>query len=202
MGNDGTGKTTIARALEVKFKESGFNVEYYLSFDHILLDFVLKLLPKAKVTKTRRDFSAKDGKKPFIFKIWPFLVFLDCLIVSIKVKLLNRSKIVIFDRYFYDFLISYEYLGYSNKVVRKLFLSLPKPRVGFILDVSPEVAYERKRETHNIDVSYYKIQRERYLELADDLGIKVINTEKPLEESLKQVITEIQTRFAIQRCRV
>lgn len=193
MGNDGSGKTTIAKAIETKLKELGLDVEYHPGFNHTTLDFLLKLFGK-NVNKTRKKFLKKEDKKLFVFKIWPFLVFFDCIVAYIKFKFIRRRKIVIFDRYFYDFLMSYEYLGYSNKAIRELFLSLPKPDIGFILDVSPEIAYKRKKETHDIDIDYYKVQKERYLKLAHTLGLKVIDTERPLMAVLNEVYTEIRDR--------
>jgi len=192
MGFDGTGKTTVIKPL---LRELGKlnEVEYHPGFDFVLVQYLKKaFLGKGEKEAQEKFLKKGDRKKPFSFKIWPFLVFLDCLLSYLQFKLSKRGKVVIFDRYFYDFLISYEYLGYSNWLLRKLFLFLPKPDIAFVLDVAPKIAYERKKETHQDHLGFYEEQRERYLQLAEELEIKVVNTEKPLQETLEEVSRKIQ----------
>jgi thymidylate kinase len=188
MGIDGSGKTSIAKSLELKLRELNIDVKYYPTFGYFILRLPLKVLEKS-ANKTRERYF-KGDKNP-LSRLWPLLVFLDCVVTYLYFKLLKRHTIAIFDRYFYDFLVGFEFLGYGNKVVRKLFLCLPKPDILFILDVSPEIALKRKKKVHDMNVNFYKTLRAKYLRLANDIGIRTVNTEKPLEKSVAEIFTKI-----------
>lgn len=193
MGVDGSGKTTLARLVERKLRKMGFGVIYYPGFKHLLVGSFLKILPRNKAKKTQEKFLERSRKKkPFFFKIWPYFVYVDCLILYMKFRFFTRNKIVIFDRYFYDFLISYENLGYSSKTIRYLFLHLPKPDVGFVLDAPANITYKRKKSDYSVGIDYYSLQRERYLDLARRLEFKLLKTTKQLEKTTEEVFTELR----------
>jgi hypothetical protein len=103
--------------------------------------------------------------------------------------------VLILDRYIYDFLMSWEWLGYSNDFIKWLCFRFPKPDMAFICDASAQTCYERKKITHNYDLEFYKIQRKRYLNLANELGPKVINTEKKIKQTLGEVQKEFRKFF-------
>jgi len=193
MGVDGSGKTTVARLVERRLRKMNLGVIYYPGFKHFLVGGFLKILPCDKAKKAQKKFLKRHSdKKPFFFKFWPYFVYLDCLLLYLKFKFFSQNKIVIFDRYFYDFLISYEDLGYSSKFIRYLFLHLPKPDVGFVLDAPANIAYKRKKSDHNAGIDYYSLQRERYLNLARQLGLRVLKTTKRPEETTEEVFTELR----------
>ncbi len=197
MGNDGSGKTTIARAFREKLSRVGLTVEYREEFDYFILKYFLKLFPTNKLGKMRNKFLKKEKveKIPIYFKVWPLLVWFDLLLEYIWIKAFKRNRIVIMDRYAYDFLMSWEFLGYNTSFTKYLYLQFPKPDIPVILEVSPQVAYDRKKDTHDQSLDFYHIQRERYLELADKLKIQTINTEKDMECSLNEVINEFRRYF-------
>lgn len=191
MGNDGSGKTTLAIALTSKMKRLGFNVEYHICFKYLVIDFLRKVLLKGSLNKVRKGFL--ERKKPKrIFNVWFIAVFLDCILTFLYFKLLKRNKTVIFDRYFYDFIIGFEYGDNINRVMRRLFLLLPKPDIGFILDVPPNISFQRKKNIDPMDLNYYRTQRKKYLELGDELNIPVINTKKSVKESVNELIEVVK----------
>lgn len=191
MGNDGTGKTSIAMALENKLVELGVSVEYCQGFTYIFLSSLTRLFSRNPSARNAEKKFSK-GERNLLLNLWPFLVFFDCIVTSINLKFFKRKKVVLFDRYFYDFLIAFEHLGCSNRLIRKLFLFLPRPDIAFILDVSPHIAFERKKDTHAYNLKYYAAQRQRYLELVHKLEIRVINTEGSLKDSVNEVFNQLQ----------
>ena len=52
------------------------------------------------------------------------------------------------------------------------------------MDVSAQIAYQRKKDTHKGELDYYKKQRIRYLWLAKRKNIPVINTDKAAPEEI------------------
>jgi thymidylate kinase len=69
---------------------------------------------------------------------------------------------------------------------------LPLPSLIFMLDAPPEILQARKREVSLAECSR---QREAYRRLAEDLRTRtrtvVIDTSRPLDESVHQVANEI-----------
>lgn len=188
MGIDGSGKTSISKSIEQNLKQMGKNVKYRAEFSYTALDFLQKTFLKNKFYRTRKQFLTRKRKISGIFKIWPYLVFLDCLVTYLKCRIFSRRKIIIFDRYFYDYIIAFEGLGEKSRFVRRMFLSIPKPDVGFLLDVSPQIAYERRKDIHNEDIEWFTMWRNKYLELNQKLNFKVVSSEKPFEAKIDEIL--------------
>ena len=122
-GNDGSGKTTIAKEFKKTLTNAGFQVQYRQEFDYFLLKYLLKLFPQKTVQKERSSFvNAHAAKKhSFIQKLWVYFVWFDCMLEQIWLRMTDGNKIIIMDRYAHDFLMSFEYLHLSNVFVRFLF---------------------------------------------------------------------------------
>ncbi|MEM5867355.1 MAG: nucleotidyltransferase family protein [Candidatus Aenigmatarchaeota archaeon] len=197
MGIDGSGKTTLARRFRERLRVLGLDVQYKAEFDYFLLGRFFQLFGKERVSKARMLFLTKKGEnqKPSYFKVWPYLVWLDLFLEWLWNKLFKRNSVVIMDRYAYDFLMSWEWLGYANDYIRWLYYHFPRPDVAFILDVSPTTAYLRKKESHIYPLHFYEVQKKRYLNLAKALGIRIINTEKAVDECLSEVFAEFRIYF-------
>lgn len=187
MGNDGSGKTTIARKLEKIFRELGFEVIYKHEYEYVLLRFLFKLIGKIKVEKARKEMLI-EKRKSWKYYIWPILVWFDTLLQYLYFKIFKRNSIVILDRYPYDHYLSFKYLGYLTRLTEWLYLHFPKPDVGILLWVEPEIAYERKKETHDYSLEFYKIQTKRYLEFGKKKRIPTISTNKELKENLVEIL--------------
>ncbi|MEM3666745.1 MAG: nucleotidyltransferase family protein [Candidatus Bathyarchaeia archaeon] len=196
MGNDGSGKTTMAKRFVERLRALGFDAQYRAEFNYFLLSHLLRFFGEERVKKARALFLTAKGesRKTWYLKAWPYMVWLDLLLECLLNKL-KRNSVIVADRYAYDFLMSVEWLGYANPYLRWLYSHFPKPDVAFILDVSPVTAYMRKKESHTYSLHFYKVQRKRYLSLANALGIKIINTEREVDECLREVFAEFRRYF-------
>lgn len=196
IGNDGSGKTTLSKNLHMYLNELGVKNEYREEFNYFILNYFFKLLGKS-IEKVRTNFIKKTAKPKikWYFKVWPFFVLIDQFLLWSYIKIFKRREIVISDRYVYDFLMSWEWLGYSNKLAKWLYYRFPKPDVIFICDAKAQTSYNRKRKTHSYNLEFYEIQRNRYLNLADELKIKIVNTEKPVKVSFDEVLKEFRKFF-------
>ena len=190
-GLDGAGKTTIANML-AKYADS-LNIKCKIvHFIHNNLLYKLLLSvgyyrfdgPKNLLFKMKREHSAREmvKKTPFIMA---FLRFFDSYVQYLFYTIVDRNKLIIFDRYFYDYLVSFEYLNIKN---RSFFSKLiPDIENKFLLQSQPMTYYRRKPERvkaffiecHNI-----------YLKVAKKQNIKVIDTEKKDPDSAFQEIME------------
>jgi len=185
-GNDGTGKTTIIKNIIPIFKELGFKVIYRHEYDYLILKYLFKIFGEKKVEKERKKMLIEQ-KKSITYYLWPLLVWFDLLVSYTYYKIFKKNKIVILDRYPYDHYLSFVKLGYITKLTEFLYKHFPKADVNILLWVEPEVAYERKKETHNYPLEFYEIQTKRYLNLVKELKIPTQNTNKPIKKTLEEI---------------
>lgn len=193
MGNDGSGKTTIGHHIVDLMKKVYFfkDIEYREEFTYFILKFPLQIFGR-NVEKKRKEFLL--GKQNKIFKIWTYLVWFDQLIAFIYYKIFKCHKILILDRYAYDFLMSWIYLSYSNSIIYWLYKFFPKSDVAIIFWCRPQVAYERKKSTHSYALSFYEKQTGEYLSFANEAGIKTINTEGDINDTIGEVSSYINSK--------
>ena len=119
MGNDGSGKTTISIHLYKLLLSKGLSVYYKPEFEYFLIGYVMNFFGKQREELTKSFVSKANAQnRRTVFKLWPYIIWIDFLFFWIFLNSLRRGKIVILDRYIYDFLMSWEYLGYSNKFLR------------------------------------------------------------------------------------
>ena len=92
-------------------------------------------------------------------------------------------------RYFYDFILSFEYFGFIYGWFSKFYIKLiPKVDKLFILDVKAKIAFDREREH---DIEFFRKQRKRYKLLSNKIESIVINTNNSKKECIKKILIEI-----------
>lgn len=195
MGNDGSGKTTVIKLLEKKLINRGLQTIYVPGYEHLFLNSVKNYYQKVtgkSINNLQNEYDDTLRSKTYkLFYLWPYFVLIDyvCLILKYWLK---PGRIVLFDRYAYDYVISFKYLGVCTVFAKYLFLSLPKPRSCFILDTAPEIAYERKKHDHKGSIEYYRTQRQQYLWLSKKKKIPVINTDRfTPDEIAKKILDQL-----------
>jgi thymidylate kinase len=193
IGNDGSGKTTTSKELSKVFGSIGFEVIYKHEYDYVLLKFLLKLTGRAKVDQSRKEML-EEHKKGMKFLAWPALVWFDTFLQYAYFKVFKNKAIVILDRYPYDHYISFDFLGYLTPLTKWMYLHFPKPDAAILLWVEPEVAYNRKKETHSYAVSFYQGQTQKYLALADRLGLKNVNTNRDITSSISDIFDILHSK--------
>ncbi len=189
MGFDGTGKTTTLRLVEEELVRRGLTVVSVPGFEHLILGKVKKFFG-ASEKQRQYDVGAGGGRGRLLFKLWPLAVYLECWLTFLYFKFFRSKEIIIFDRYFYDWLLSFEKLGYSSGLVRFLFLNcLPKPNLGLVFVTDPEIAYRRKKHDHADSLEEYEKQLTRYQDLARRQKFSMIDTSRtPVEQVAARVL--------------
>ena len=136
----------------------------------------------------------------------PLLTFSWAMIVTLRVALgvaratwpaLLRGQVVVCDRYELD---SHAHLLYQYGESRNfraqlaiLRLVSPRPLLAYLLEVSPETAFRRKQD-YTVDQS---ARRGRiYHERAREIGVRIIDGERPTSEICAEVAREAWRRLS------
>lgn len=181
-GIDGSGKTSLARYLEKKLKEIGF--------DTILLKEPTKSEYGKKIMKSD-NLSPEEELELFI---------LDRKydVENNILPALRDGKLVIMDRYYYSTMAYQGALGLSVEEIRKKNEEIaPKPDLVIFLDIDPEKAVRRVSRRGKPDrfenPDYLKRVREIFLSINDKMV--VLNAEEDFQvlrkKALKLVLDHI-----------
>lgn len=157
IGPDGSGKTTISRGLQREMESIFSTIRYYHGHWGLLPELktyynaVAHLLAKRKKSPVRSENVIHDQDvRPFGLAhalLYVFYYSLEhvlghLLIFSAK----GRGELVLFDRYFHDYMIQSTYSRVPRWLLRIIELVLPRPDVLIWLRNQPEVIRRRKPE--------------------------------------------------------
>lgn len=196
LGTDGSGKTTIINALPEVLKNT-FD-ESQISYHHWRPGFLAS--PKGK-----NSGSLKDANEPHSQKLYSPLVSLGkffyynfdfvlgywfCIRVS-----LAKNELVIFDRYYYDYLLDkYRYrLDIPDWLIRFCICFIPKPEVVFLLTGDAETIYQRKKELSIEDVRGQMTRIEQIKNIIPNATL--IRTDTTIDQCIQCVSKEILTEM-------
>lgn len=107
-----------------------------------------------------------------------------------------QKQMVVFDRYYYDYFVDMKRYRYSlpQWLPRIFAWSIPTPDIIFILDGTPEVLYQRKKE---LPIDEIARQRLEYQKIAKRYKNAVfINVDNPLDVVVNDVTREILLKKA------
>jgi thymidylate kinase len=189
LGVDGSGKTTSIKNLHSFLEKNNIKNEignlgvYHdrTKFMKLLSKFVKKEKNKRKaVHKLNINYTKKSTIKNIIRIIDIYLRYKKTLKKAKK----NNSKIIIFDRYFYDIILQSK-LDIISKILLKI---IPKPNKLFFLTGDTKRIYERKKERNIIVLTEQIIKFKK--EIVHLSNFKEIKT-----ETKKQTIDEIKNEL-------
>jgi len=202
-GIDGSGKSTLAKDLVDKLNGKGIRSQYvYNRFEPVLtkpaiiLGKVIFFQGKGRAEDYHKYSVTRNKvfKNTLLSVAYHYLTLFDYwwqIMIRVTTPL-KLGKNIICDRYIYDMIIEHAIdLRYSDKRMEKMLSQLlrllPKPEPVFLMDVSEEVAFQRKKDTPSID--FLKERRKLYLRLGERHKFTIIDGSQDLEES-KHVIQD------------
>ena len=148
---DGAGKSTVINRVKETVSGSFYGVNLYYMRPHLFknLGHYNKLNPTEEATSNNDPHAVIcDGpfKSALRFFFYNFDYLLGTLLKVSRKKI--AKQLVIFDRYYYDYFADMKRYKYSLPSWFPLAFKwmIPKPDMVFVLDGSPEVLYERKKE--------------------------------------------------------
>lgn len=109
-----------------------------------------------------------------------------------------QKQLVVFDRYYYDYFVDIRRYRYSfPKWLPKAFAwSIPTPDIIFILEGTPQVLFERKKE---LPLEEIERQVKAYHGIAKKYkNAVIVDVDKPLEEVVRNITHEILYRKALR----
>ena len=189
IGCDGSGKSTLSKKLVSRLKKNYPNVEYRHQYNYLISNTVGKTIRKLAKTKNKPDNV--ESKSTIIHKLWVFVVYPNLLIDYYLKTLLRQSSLFVSDRYVYDMLIGWEIQGRLNFLSRFLLRNFPKPKYVFLIDAPPRILYNRRKDEYP-SFEFCKKKRDMYLEFAEEKGIKIINTNRPITSSIREITKSIE----------
>ena len=158
-GIDGCGKTTQAKMLVDRLKKEGYKAMYVQPV-FVLLNILARSkgndvapISPRKIRTSKMSDSDKHEKRFFFKKLFmSFLGYPYAVATYIFMKFTGRNKIIICDRYFYQFF--FDLFGNWSEKIIKFF---PKPDITFFLDGELDFFYSRMDDSFDAHVSkdYY-----------------------------------------------
>ena len=198
IGPDGCGKSAVIETVAADFAPAFPKV--------VGRHFRPKTLPATRASEVPvtdpHGQSVRGGFYSTAKMIYLYLDYWIGYFVRVRSEAL-RTRLVIFDRYFYDILVDPERVRYGGPrwLPRLLSHLIPRPEIVFLLDAPPEVLWSRKQE-----VPYEEVVRQQreFLELARKIpGAVVIDAARPLPEVRRQVRKAIIQHFSLRtQCRL
>ncbi len=187
-GLDGCGKTTLMRALR-DYLQSAFSV-------------VLTKQPTPQVRNSEifRNFMDQKDHYRFEYRSLSLLAASDRVQhnTSFILPQLESGKIILSDRYFYSCLANLCARGYQqDRWIYEIAESIVKPDIAFFCDIPVETAVRRVRERKDekdryIDLELQYNLREEYLSICTSNNGILVDTSKPLEETVQFVKNEVR----------
>lgn len=211
-GMDGTGKTTLSRALVAALRERGVRAAYIYGRTYPMLSRLVMALGRLTLLRGAnqwRDYAQYATRKrqtmrnPILAAIYTASIFLDYY-VQMWLKLLPYAVqpcIVVSDRYIYDTVISdiAVHLNYSSEQTRRAIdlgmRLLPRLLLAVLIDIPEDVAFARKDDMPHID--YLRERRQRYLELADRPEVALLSGHASRASLLQSLLQEIAVRDVV-----
>ncbi|RKX98076.1 MAG: hypothetical protein DRP55_08460 [Spirochaetes bacterium] len=195
LGPDGSGKTTVKEELTKELR-SFFPSIFQFYFRPEMLPFPGVLLGLREDIRVGVNPNPHGHKKENPIKSFArFFYYLIDFIAGYWIKvypLIKKGSLVIFDRYYYDYLVDlFRYNMSIPSWFPKIFLPfIHAPDITIYLDASYKILYKRKQE---IPKNELKRQIKAYNNLINKFSHAItISAEKPVKEIVKEITDIIQ----------
>lgn len=193
LAPDGGGKSTVIEALKTTCWGSFHGIEVQYFRPNLLANAGhYKPVHPTEPAKTNPNPHevVPDGKLKSLLRY--FFYNLDFMLGGIRVQIHKiKKKLIIFDRYYYDYFVDLKRYKYSfSTAVPKFFrFMIPKPNLIFIMTGTPEVIFARKNE---LDLDELERQIKAYEAIKDLYGSAIlVQVDRPLEEVVDQITTNV-----------
>lgn len=182
-GLDGSGKSTFASLFCKHVNDLGIKCKQVHFFHDNLVYKLFKRIGKEKSKVLTKAATFKDRKPLF----WAFVTFTDSYIQYLYSMLTRKGGIVVFDRFFYDYLVSFGCMGIRSAPLYAKFI--PTIDRKFLFLINPTLAHRRKPEN---TLKYFKQAGSDYLDVAREQDlIKIEVGNKSKAAILEEVIDNI-----------
>jgi thymidylate kinase len=214
MGIDGSGKTTQARSLVDRLNRGGTPARYVWCRWQPFFMKPFQLVGRALLQRRGvspehyQEFTASKQRLlrgRFLAHLWLSASLLDYWIVQVFPKIILgkvNGKCLVCDRYLYDTLIDQSInlrLSAENGprlLSHPLVRIFPRPTCTILIDLDPEIAFDRKNDVDDVD--YLRDRRHRYFCFAQQLGAVVVDGNASPENVVEEVNAAVKVPISPQ----
>ncbi len=167
IGLDGSGKSTLARGICDYANQLGVSCKVtHFYHDNLIFKF-LKILGFFRSPTIGIPTNIKREKT----SLWAFLTWIDSYIQYLFVKLIFGENLIIFDRFFYDYLVSFKYLNIKGLDILKK--TVPFTSYNILLSCDPMIAFKRKPEN---TLDFFVSGSNNYKKIANEYNMRIIDS--------------------------
>jgi len=214
IGIDGSGKTTLSKALVEALNKNGIKCLYlYGRLEPFVLKPVIMIgrrifLGGENMFKDYRGYSSRKRdtikEHSFLFTLYRYILLFDYFLqLLFKVRIpLMLGKNIVCDRYVYDTVITDLAVDMNlssseiKDLIKRFFYITPKPDLAFLIDLPEEIAFQRKDDTPSVE--YLKERRKIYLDVGKEERMVILDGSKELDELEGLIRKEIFEKVKIQ----
>jgi thymidylate kinase len=201
VGPDGSGKTTAINKIRASLSSTNQVQVNHIRFNHIpragqLKNFIVSLfklevtsIPKATVSEVDEPITQYiyPDNVP-LFKILVLMCYevFDYIIGYLTLYSRSNNKIIVFDRYIYDYYTEKHWSNTPTSFMRILMKLAPKPDFIFFMHNEPMVINSRKNELSVEDIVLVSERIKTLLNKEENLV--VIDTSKSINQITDEII--------------
>lgn len=190
LGLDGSGKTTVKESLEESLNIIFPDIRcFYFRPGFLPFPGVLLGLRENIQTGVNPNPHGHKRENP-LRSVVRFFYYLFDFIIGYRIKLrplIKRGYLVIFDRYYFDYLV--DLFRYNMSIppwLPKIFLpTIPHPDLTIYLYASPETLYKRKQEISVDEIHRQIYEFDKLIRIVP--GVFTISSEQPVGKITKQI---------------
>ena len=179
-GIDGSGKSTVSRALATYLIKKGHRVVLtHEPYNEGLIELL-------ELTRWKDPVALS-------------LLFSADRALHLREVLSKEADFYVFDRYYCSTVAYQGALGLDLAWLFSISSKFPRPWLTVILDLSVDTALKRlKNDTLAFSRKYESLRkvREVYLKIKDECNGVVVNVERPLEDVIADVISLVESRLS------
>jgi thymidylate kinase len=189
-GIDGAGKSTTIERLDFCLSQLGVKrktIHFY--YRYIPIKIIQWVFPDKQRESERMKRSVENEEnvlKKGKSRMWVWFVILDALAQYWLARIIYPKRLLVFDRFFYDYLVSFDFIGapYNKRLLLKLF---PKVDRYFVQIAEPDILHKRKPEHTE---KFFHECHGKYENLAKDFNLTTLDSSNASKDDILEELLE------------
>lgn len=196
-GPSGSGKTTIINKLEKWAYFKGKKIVVRKEDDFLLIKIAKRIFGQRLFNEYKEEkffYKRKTQNSSFsktVSLLYPCVVYLDFLLDHVRYEIFERNAILLQDRCFHDYLVTFRTaLGVENMVTRLMKRFMPRQSLLFSLRIDPETSLARNKNNVKGKITatptFHENVSAAYKALEKETGAVTIDTNENPKRSIEE----------------